>query len=160
MNWLWWPLAFLVLGLTAVRSMKVFPIAVIAMLIGFLLGANPAWPHDVYSDLHNPSTKGLCCNGRTNENGVATGDCEPTLAIAGHDSVRYWVRGQVWVTVPNEEVIFMAIPNEATASRPDIDPPEPGMVWGTFCGIPVQWSGPRVHAGWNVYCAFLGPNGS
>jgi hypothetical protein len=159
-TWLWITLAVLLVAGTTMRSKAAVFVVVAALLLGWQIKA--AFPHDIYTTLKNPSTGTICCNGRTNEDGVAGGDCEPTLAIAGKDSVRFWVRGQQWVTVPNAEVVFMNLPDEAMAFRQDVAPPEPNMVWGHFCGIPMAGFPDDVghHDGWRVYCAFYPPGGS
>jgi hypothetical protein len=119
--------------------------------------SSPGKAHDIYKGVRNPATNGICCNGK---DGLNTGDCAPTLAVATHDGIKYWVNNQAWVLVPFDEVIFMNLPGEETQDHPDVTPPEEGMVWTHFCGVPTTTpDGYRIHSGYRVYCAFFPPEG-
>ena len=127
--------------------------------VSALLLTSDASAHNIYYNLQNPRTHGLCFNSKAED--PSAGDCRPTLAKYRGDVVSYWVDERWWVDVPSNQVIFMSLPGEEGLAHPDsITPPEEGMVWAHFCGR--QYSSrsayPRLVKGWSVFCAFYPPS--
>lgn len=91
-----------------VQSPWYIVLAAIATLLTMALTSYlmPALAHDMYGNWVNGINGGSCCNGKKTEDGMETGDCEPTAAKFERGNWWAYVKStKIWVQIPDEKIV-------------------------------------------------------